>query len=107
MDNSVWVGVGNTAVYVITSEWYNYGLAAWKEHLNTNPLHIVYRLAAPIETPLSAEELAAYAALHTYRGNTTVSNDASAHMDLEYVMDAKKYIDSLVGTGTIVPARVG
>ena len=70
---------------------------------------IYYILATPIETPLSEEELAAYAALHTYRGNTTVSNDASAHMEVEYVMDAKKYIDSLVtgtGTGTIVPATV-
>jgi hypothetical protein len=64
-----------------------------------------YVLATPIETPLSEEELAAYSALHTYKDHTTVSNDASAHMELEYVMDAKKYIDSLV-TGTIVPARV-
>ena len=69
------------------------------------PLTIMYILADPIETPLSEEELAAYASLHTYRDHTTVSNDASAHMELEYVMDAKKYIDSLV-TGTIVPARV-
>ena len=66
---------------------------------------VAYILATPIETPLSEEELAAYASLHTYRDHTTVSNDASAHMELEYVMDAKKYIDSLV-TGTIVPARV-
>lgn len=56
-------------------------------------------LKTPIETPMFAEEIAAYAALHTYRGNTTVSNDADAHMELEYVMDAKKYIDSLVISG--------
>lgn len=55
-----------------------------------------YILATPIETPLSAEELAAYAALHTYRGNTTVTNDASAYMKLEYMLDAKKYIDSKI-----------
>lgn len=55
-----------------------------------------YSLATPIETPLSAEELAAYAALHTYRGNTTVSNDAAAYMKLEYMLDAKKYIDSKI-----------
>ena len=64
-----------------------------------NTLTIVYVLATPIETPLSEEELVAYAALHTYRDNTTVSNDAGAYMDLEYVMDAKKYIDSLIITG--------
>ena len=54
------------------------------------------QLEPPIETPLTEEELAAFAALRTYRGNTTVSNDASAHMEIEYVMDAKKYIDSLI-----------
>ena len=53
----------------------------------------------PVETPLSEEDLAAYADLHTHRDNTTVSNDAGAYMELEYVMDAKKYIDSLVGGG--------
>ena len=62
-------------------------------------------LETPIEIPLSEEELAAYANLHTYKDNTTVSNDAGAWMDLEYVMDAKKYIDSLVAGG-IAPARV-
>lgn len=60
------------------------------------PITIAAALATPIETPLSEEELAAFAALRTYRGSTTVSNDASAHMEIEYVMDAKKYIDSQI-----------
>jgi hypothetical protein len=68
-------------------------------------VNVLYPLETPIETPLSEEEIAAYAALHTYRGNTTVSNDASAHMEIEYVMDAKKYIDSLVA-GNLHPATV-
>ena len=72
---------------------------------NGSPLTLVYILGTPIETPLSEEELAAYASLHTYKDHTTVSNDAGAWMDLEYVMDAKKYIDSLVTCG-IAPARV-
>ena len=54
-------------------------------------------LEVPVEIDLSEEELAAYASLHTYSGNTTVSNEASAHMNVKYFMDAKKYIDSLVG----------
>lgn len=67
-----------------------------KERLKADPVNFVYQLAKPIETPLSEEELAAYAALHTYRDSTTVSNDAGAHMELDYVMDAKKYVDSLL-----------
>ena len=66
--------------------------------LAENPIEIVYKLETPIETPLTEEELAAFAALRTYRNSTTVSNDASAHMEIEYVMDAKKYIDSLMST---------
>ena len=73
--------------------------------LITNPIKIQYALATPIETPLSEEELAAYAALHTYKDHTTVFNDAGAHMELEYVMDAKKYIDSMIA-GTLHPATV-
>jgi hypothetical protein len=71
-----------------------------------NALQICYALATPIETILSADELAAYSALHTYRDNTTVTNDAYAHMELEYVMDTKKYIDSKIAGGSILPATV-
>lgn len=68
--------------------------------------NIFHVLEGYIEIPLSAEEIAAYSALHTYRDNTTVTNDASAHMELEYVMDTKKYIDSKMAGGSILPATV-
>lgn len=69
---------------------------AWKKFLDEYDVYVIGVLANSMERNLTEEELAAYASLHTYRGNTTISNDASAHMELEYVMDAKKYIDSLV-----------
>ena len=75
-------------------------VARWNDMVLNN-LDVMYALATPIETPLSEAELAAYAALHTYRGNTTVTNDAGAHMELEYVMDAKKYIDSQISAGIL------
>ena len=89
-------------------------VSSWNAWLNEQynsgtPVTAVLNLVTPIETPLSAEELAAYASLHTYKGNTTVSNDAGAWMDLEYVMDAKKYIDRLlsgVSSATIHEATV-
>ena len=73
--------------------------------LQANPVEFIYAIHAPIETPLTEEDLAAYASLHTYRNNTTVTNDAGAHMELEYVMDAKKYIDSKIA-GAILSATV-
>lgn len=66
-------------------------------------LKVQYPLATPIETPLTEEEIATYNALRTYREGTTVTNDAGAYMDLEYAMDAKTYIDSVIAgaTGTV------
>lgn len=55
---------------------------------------VQYILETPIETDLSAEELAQYAALHTNYPNTTVFNDAGAEMELKYVADTKTYIDN-------------
>lgn len=51
-------------------------------------------LDQPIETPLSAEELAQYSALHTNKPNTTVYNDSGAGLKLEYIADTKLYIDN-------------
>lgn len=66
---------------------------------------IVYPLETPIETPLSVEEIAAYSTLLTYRDQTTITNDAGAGMELEYVIDIRKYIDSQI-SGAILAATV-
>lgn len=81
--------------------------SGWKTNYPNLVFKLIISIPTPIETPLSEEELAAYAELHTYRNNTTVSNNDGAHMRLEYVMDAKKYIDSLIGTGGGSSARLG
>lgn len=73
-----------------------------KKANNANaPLSVYYALNTPIETPLTEEEIAAYSALHTYKNSTTVSNDAGAWMELEYVMDSKKYIDSMISSAIL------
>ena len=61
--------------------------------VEANPIEVMAQLVTPIETPLSPEELAQYAALHTNKPNTTVYNDAGAYMEMEYVADTKLYID--------------
>lgn len=55
---------------------------------------VLYALPASIETPLSAEEIAAFKGLHTNKPNTTVYNDSGAHMEMEYIADTKTYIDN-------------
>ena len=70
--------------------------AALKEKLASNPITCLFQLVTPIETPIPAEELAAYAALHTNKPNTTLHNDAGVHMELSYVADTKLYIDNKI-----------
>lgn len=77
----------------------------WKTQYPNLVFELIVSIPAPIETPLSEEEIAIYKALHTYRGHTTVSNDASAYMELDYGMDTKKYIDSMIA-GTVINATV-
>lgn len=49
------------------------------------PTGMLYcELKTPIEKPLSAEELAQYAALHTNYPNTTIYNDEGAGMEVKY-----------------------
>ena len=74
-------------------------VALFKEYVGDD-CQVLYQLKEEIHTALSKEDLAAYAALYTSRYGTTVSNDQDAYMDVQYQMDAKKYIDSLVGTGS-------
>lgn len=57
---------------------------------------ILYKVNTPVFEPFSEEVQQAYRALHTYYPNTTVTNDAGAHMEVEYVADTKTYIDKKI-----------
>ena len=70
--------------------------AALDVYFSSNPVAFMAELATPIETPLSTEELAAYAALHTNYPNTTILNDGGAGMEVKYVADTKNYIDNQI-----------
>lgn len=60
------------------------------------PVTYKYILAEPIETPLSAEEIAAYKALHTHYPHTSIHNSKNAHMAVDYVADTKNYVDNQI-----------
>lgn len=70
--------------------------AALDVYFSSNPVAFMAELATPIETPLSTEELAAYADLHTNYPNTTILNDGGAGMEVKYVADTKNYIDNQI-----------
>ena len=96
--NGVWsyynssVGMTTRSVYIKLGA--DVLLEEWKEELAKTPFRVINILATPIETPLSAEEIAAFKALHSNKPNTTVYNDSGAHMAVEYIADTKTYIDN-------------
>lgn len=55
----------------------------------------LYALAAPVETPLTAEELAAYKSLTTYAPNTVVQASDGAGIKLDYQRDVNLVVKNL------------
>ena len=64
-----------------------------KAKLQAHPMTVVYELAEPIETELPQADINAIKALHSYKPNTVVMNDADAEMDVSYVADPRLYVD--------------
>lgn len=61
---------------------------------------IAYVLLTPVETDIPDEVIDDFQAyIRSHSGDTVVSNDAGAHMALEYILDARKYIDKMISTG--------
>lgn len=68
----------------------------WKAFLQDKTLTVVYSNThvVPIETPILADELTAYRALHTYDGATVVTpDDALAEVEVDYIVKPKAYIE--------------
>ena len=55
-----------------------------------NPPYIVGQLETPVETDLTPEQITAYAALKTYKPNTTITTDSdpSAGVEVKYLTDS-------------------
>ena len=95
-----YIGTGTTAIAAL-----RYPISAGEKTVDEARADFVgatiaYIMAEPIETDLPDEVLDAYSDnIQSYSGDTVVSNDAGAHMALEYIMDARKYIDKMISTG--------
>lgn len=86
---AVWIGMGERAIYIKNSRFYDdtlsdKGLSNFKAGLAAYPMVVMTYLDNPIETPLTDEQIAAYKTLHTYKGTTIIDNDAGAYMSAKY-----------------------
>lgn len=87
--------VSNTNIYFSYNEITS--LNDFKTWLNKNPITVVYQLATPTEEDIPTELLTQLKQLQTYSGKTNISFEASdvyPTIDLEYIKDTKKYIES-------------
>ena len=62
----------------------------------TEGAKILYQLAKPITTSLTAEELAEIEKLSTFYPVTNISNDFDCGMKVKYIADAKRYVDNRI-----------
>ena len=65
------------------------------KYFTNKPCRVVYRIATPIETPLTPAEIAAYKALTTYAPNTVVQAADGAGLKLDYQRDVNIVIKKL------------
>ena len=99
-DGSIWNTHGTDYAYCINfnSLFIRHkgltSLESFKEYAANNPIELVCILPTPIETPLPADEIAAFRELKTNYPNTTILNDAGTWMSVKYNADTKTYVDT-------------
>lgn len=96
-ESAAFVGISTATFSTIEA------LVSWLDG-ETDGVFCVVPLKTPIETPLTAEQITAYKALHTNKPNTTITNGENAYMSMTYIADAKAYIDNKASG--IIPATV-
>ncbi len=87
-------GTGVARLIVNHSEYGKNDLNSFKASIPSDGIKVLWVLLNPVETALSAEELAQYAALHTYQPNTTISNDGMADMEITFTIADSHHIVS-------------
>lgn len=66
----------------------------FNEFLDNNEVYISYPMLNPIITVLTAEQVQAFVALHSYKTDTIVTTDDMGDLAVEYIADSKTYIDN-------------
>ena len=78
---------------------YGGDLDGWKSYLAAQaaagtPVTMLLGMKTQVEMELPEEVKVAFAALHTNKGDTTITNTGGANMEVSYVADTKLYIDN-------------
>ena len=94
-DNSVDFAIENAYLGLSEASTVDERKTALVKYFTKKPCRVVYRIATPIETPLTPAELAAYKALTTYAPDTVVQASDGAGLKLGYQRDVNIAIKKL------------
>ena len=94
-DNSVDLTIENSYLGLSEASTNAERKTALVKYFTDNPCHVVYRIATPIETPLTPAEIAAYKALTAYGPDTVVQASDGAGVKLEYQRDVNLVVKNL------------
>lgn len=94
-DNSVDFVIENAYLGLSEASTDDERKTALVKYFTNKPCRVVYRIATPVETPLTPAELAAYKALTTYAPDTVVRASDGAGVKLGYQRDVNIAIKNL------------
>ena len=94
-NNSVDFSIENSYLGLTEASTDDERKTALVKYFTDNPCRVVYRIATPIETPLTPDELADYKALTTYGPDTVVQAGDGAGVKLDYQRDVNIAIKKL------------
>ena len=90
---------GSNSAYIYTGVRTITTVEDWQTHLSNNPLQVVYKLATPTTTQLTAEEIT------TLLGNNVISA-SSGSVSVIYRADTKMYVDNEITKAKTIIAGV-
>lgn len=94
-DNSVDFIIENSYLGLSEASTVDERKTALVKYFTDKPCRVVYRIATPIETPLTSAEITAYKALTTYAPDTVAQATDGAGVKLEYQRDVNIVIKNL------------
>ena len=94
-NNSVDVVIENSYLGLSEASTNDERKTALVKYFTDNPCQVVYRIASPVETPLTSAEIAAYKALTAYAPDTVVQASDGAGVKLAYQRDVNITIKKL------------
>ena len=94
-NDSVDLTIENSYLGTTEASTYDERKAALVKCFTNNPCRVVYRIATPIETPLTPDEIAAYKAITVYGPDTVVQAGDGAGVKLVYQRDVNIVVKNL------------